>query len=295
MTKRKVIDFGMNPIIGFILFIAVFIGFSIYLFFKTEFAQYVYLLIALSFVFKLSERKRNDFLKSIFLNNLYWKIRLIENFILILPFVVFLVYKQSFYSVLILTFLALAIALFNFNDSYNFTIPTPFYKKPFEFIVGFRSAFYMFFIAYFLTFMAVAVSNLNLGIFAMLLVFLVSFSFFLKPENEYYVWIFNKSPNGFLLEKFKTAILYSSFVSVPIFGALGFYFSSEIVTLLVFMLLGYVYLITIVLAKYSSYPYEMNLPQAFLLGISLLFPPLLIGIIPLFYLQSMKRLNDILK
>jgi hypothetical protein len=61
------------------------------------------------------------------------------------------------------------------------------------------------------------------------------------------------------------------------------------------LLLGYVYLVTIILAKYSGYPNEMNLLQGILIGISLLFPPILIGIIPFFYLQSIKRLNDILE
>jgi hypothetical protein len=41
----------------------------------------------------------------------------------------------------------------------------PFYKYPFEFTVGFRTNYFMFFITYFLAIMAIHVDNFNLGIF----------------------------------------------------------------------------------------------------------------------------------
>jgi len=295
MTNRKLTDFGLNSLIGFILLLTGFIGLSIYLFSKTEFAEYVFILIALSFVSKLSETKRNDFLKYCFRNIEYRKLRLIENYIVALPFIAFLIYKQLFSSVSVLTILTLLMALVNFNRTFNYTIPTPFYKKPFEFTVGFRSTFYLFIFAYFLTFMAVSVGNFNLGIFALLLVFLVSLSFYSKLENEYYIWSFIDTPKGFLIKKIKTGLVYSTILIIPILTVLGIFFFSEKKTLLIFLLLGYVYLVTIILAKYSGYPNEMNLPQGILIGISLLFPPILIGIIPFFYLQSIKRLNDILE
>lgn len=294
MTNRKLTSYGLNPIIGFFLLFVVFIGLSIYLFSKSEFAEYVFILIALSFISKLNETKRNDFLKYCFRDTEYRKLRLIENLIIVLPFIVFLAYKQLFPSVIILIIFSLLMALVNFNRTFNFTIPTPFNKKPFEFIIGFRNTFYLFFFAYFLTFMAVSVANFNLGVFALLLVFLISLSFYSKLENEYYVWTFIDTPKGFIIKKIKAGIVYSTILVIPIFIVLSIFFFDEIYSLLIFMLLGYVYLITIILAKYSAYPNEMNLPQGILIGISLLFPPILIGIIPFFYLQSIKRLNDIL-
>ena len=294
MTNRKLIDFGLNPIIGYILLLIGFIGFSYYLFSKTEFAEYAFILIALSFVSKLSETKRNDFLKYCFRVTEYRKLRLIENFIIILPFITFLVFKELFLLVVILAILTSLMALLNFKSTFNYTIPTPFYKKPFEFTVGFRSTFYLFFFAYFLTFMAIYAGNFNLGIFALLVVFLVSLSFYSKPENEYYIWSFITTSKGFLFEKIKTGLVHSTVLSIPILTVLGIFFLSEITTLLIFQLLGYIYLVTIILAKYAAYPNAMNLPQGILIGISLIFPPILIGIIPFFYLQSTRRLNDIL-
>lgn len=294
LINRKLTDYGLNPIIGFCLLFVGFIGLSIYLFSKTEFAEYIFILIALSFVSKLSETKRNDFLKFVFKDKTYMIYRIMENSIVVLPFISFLIYKQLFLSAFILAILTFLMALLNFNSTFNYTIPTLFYKKPFEFTVGFRSTFYLFIFAYFLTFMAVSVGNFNLGVFALVLVFLVSLSFYSKPENEYYIWSFIDTPKGFLIKKIKTGLVYSSILSIPILIVLGVFFLSEINTLLIFQLLGYVYLVTIILAKYSAYPNEMNLPQGILIGISLLFPPILIGIIPFFYLKSSKQLNDIL-
>lgn len=295
MTNRKLTDFGLNPIIGYILILIGFVGLSVYLFSKTEFAEYIYILIALGFISKLSEQKRNDFLKSCFTDNQYLKLRVLENIIAALPFIAFLSYNQLFLSIFTLIILASVMAFVNFNNTINYTIPTIFYHKPFEFTVGFRNTFYLFFFAYFLTFMAVYVGNFNLGAFAILLVFFISLSFYSKPENEYIVWSSIHTSKRFLLEKIKTGVLYSTILSVPIIITLEIFYFSETSTIFTFQLLGYVYLITIILAKYSAFPNEMNLPQAVLIGISLLFPPILIGIIPFFYVQSIKQLNDYLE
>lgn len=295
MTNRKLSSSGINPTLAFILMLIGFIGLSIYLFSKTDYAEYVYILIALRLVSKLSEINRNDFLKMVFEYKMYLKLRVVENIIIALPFIIFLTYKQLYPSLIVLIILSISMALINFKSTFNFTIPTPFYKYPFEFSVGFRSTFYLFFFAYFLTFMAVSVGNFSLGAFALMLIFLVTISFYSKPENEYYVWSFKKSPRGFLFEKIKIGIIYSTILSIPVLLALGVFFRDEASILFLLLLLGYVYLIAMILAKYSAYPLELNIPQGILFAISLLFPPLLIGVIPFFYLKSINRLNAFLE
>ncbi len=61
----------------------------------------------------------------------------------------------------------------------------------------------MFFIAYVLAIIAVKVDNFNLGIFALVLIFLTIFGYYLKPENEYFIWVYNCTPTKFLIEKNK--------------------------------------------------------------------------------------------
>ncbi len=288
------IEIGFNPIIGYCLLLIAFVGVSVYLFALSEFAPWIFILIALYFISKLSDRDRNDFLKSVFSGKTYLKLRVIENVIPAFPFLAFLAYQQSFPAFAILALMTVLMALFNLNSAINFTIPSPFYKKPFEFTVGWRNSFFLIFFAYFLTIMAIMANNFNLGAFALLLVFLVSLSYYSKPDDEYYVWIFNKSAQGFLWEKIKIAVIYSTMLTLPILITLGIFYFSQLLILLALMLVGFVYLIAIILAKYAAFPHQMNVPQGILLGSSFLFPPMLLAIIPFFYLQARRRLNDIL-
>lgn len=291
MSNRKLTEFGMPPFMAYSVLPICFLGLSAYVFSQTDFAGYLYILIALGLLSKLTDKKRNDFLKTCYTIKDYLKLRVLENLMVVLPFALFLVYQKSFPFIAILLVLAALSAFVSFSANFNFTIPTPFYTKPFEFTVGFRNTFYFFPTAYFLTYISITIGNFNLGIFSMLLVFLVSLSYYSKLENEYYIWTFNLSPKAFLAEKIKTGLLYATLSSLPIWIPLSLYFSAELETLLTFLILGYAYLITIIFAKYSVYPNEMNIPQGLLIAVSLIFPPILIGIIPYFYHQSNKRLN----
>jgi len=289
------IEFGLPLLIGYSLLPLIFILLSNYLFSKSEFASYVYGLIALGLISKLSEPKRNDFLKSIFSKRSYLKLRVVENLIYSIPFLFFMAYKGLFVFVLFLSALAISIALFNFSTNLNFTLPTPFGKKPFEFIVGFRKTFFLFPIAYFLTYISISVGNFNLGIFSMLLIGIVCFSYYSKIENEYFVWNFNLSSKEFLFEKIKTCLIYFTLLTLPIIIALSIFFFNEIDILIVFFLLCYIYLVTIIFAKYSAFPNEMNLTQGIFIAVGFIFPPFLFVFIPLFYSQSIKRLNTVLE
>ncbi len=142
--------------------------------------------------------------------------------------------------------------------------------------------------------MSIYADNFNLGIAALILVFLICITFYLNPENEFYVWIFNLSPGKFLVKKILTALLYSTMISLPVAMALMIFYPGEILVTGGFLLAGYLYLATIILAKYSSFPHQINLPQFLILTVTVWFPPLLIAVIPFFYRQSVKRLNEIL-
>ena len=295
ILKRHLKDFGFNPIFGCLIILLGFYGLSIYLFSKTEYAGYFYVLIALSFVFNYSEINRNDFLKFTFSKEKYFEIRILENLITIIPFLLYLFFKLELYPILLLVSLSILSILLNTNKQFTIAIPTPFYKKPFEFIVGFRKCVLLFFFAYFFTVMSVVYRNFNLGIFSLILVFLVCFSFYTDPEKEIYVWVYKLKASAFLFDKIKTALFFSTLICLPITLALIFFFKNYIPTVLAFQILGYCYITTIILAKYSTYPDKMNLPQGMLLALSITMPPILLGLIPYFYFQSTKRLKKILE
>ena len=212
-----------------------------------------------------------------------------------MPFLAFLLYKQLFVSAGLLFTSTVILALVNFRTSLNFTIWTPFSKQPFEFTSGFRNTFYLFFLAYILTIIAVFVNNFNLGVFSMLLVFATTLSYYTKPENEFYVWTYNHNPRQFLFGKIKTAILYSSSLAIPIALVLAVFYYQNIGLILLFFAIGWAFLTAVIVAKYSAYPDEMNIPQGILLAICLWFPPVLIVLIPFLFRKSENQLSSLLK
>lgn len=293
--KRQFTDLGVNPVLGLFLILIGFYGLSFYLFYKTEYACYLYIFIALTLVFRLSEVNRNEFLKFIFPKRNYLKLRISENLITVSPFIIFLCFKNEFYPICILTVLTAGMSLVNTKKQMTLTIPTPFYIKPFEFIVGFRFWFGAFLLAYYLTAVSVIYQNFNLGIFSLILVFLVCFSFYKEPENIFYVWIYKLKANAFLFDKIKTAIIFSTLISLPVTITLLFFFPTNIIAIISFQAFSYCYLSAVILAKYTAYPEKMSLPGGILLGLSLIMPPMLLALIPYFYFQSHRRLKEILE
>lgn len=294
MTNRKIKEAGLHPFVGYSLGIIAYILLSEYVFHKTEFAKYVVILVCLSFLFQLSDKPRVDFLLSTFGAKTKNKIRVLENLIISIPFVSFLVYKTLFFEAFILFISSIAIALFFFSTSLNFTVPTPFSKNPFEFTTGFRRTFLIFPLAYALTIIAINVDNLNLGIFSMLLIFLTTLSFYSKPEEEYYVWIHADNPTSFLKRKIWIATKYSILLTLPISLGLLIFYPAEYDLIFIFLLAGILFLWTMILAKYAAFPSEINLPEGFILAFAISFPPLTLLIIPYFYVKSIQNLRLIL-
>lgn len=294
MLKRHLTGLGLNPWLSIFVIAAAFYGLSFYLFTKTTYAGYAYVLLALSLAFKQSEARRNDFLKLTFSKTDYLITRFLENLLVVLPFLLFLCFKKEPGLALLLVILSSAMIFFNAKRAFSFTLSTPFYQKPFEFVVGFRTWAGIFLLAYFLTAMSVIYHNFNLGIFSLMGIFGLCLSFYTEPENEYFVWIHKLKAGAFLLDKVRTAIVFSTLLSLPVSLCLVIFFPAHIASIAIFQGLGYCYLSTMILAKYASYPNKINLPQAILFATVLVVPPLFLGLIPFFYIQSVKRLKEIL-
>lgn len=295
MAGRKISELGINPVLGYLSGV---VGFALifeYIFFKTAFAKYIVILAALSFVLRISEKSRTEFLMIVFGNKESRRIKVFENLLISLPFSILLVCHNAFIETIALLVVSVFLALYSFNSNLNYSIPTPFYKYPFEFTVGFRKTFYMLPVPYILTFIAISVDNLNLGIFALMLIFLVSLTYYTKPENGYFIWAYSTKPAKFLFKKLYTATFYSACLALPIIIILVLCYAHQSGLIMLFSLIGFAFLWTIVLAKYSAYPNEMNLPEGILIALSIYFPPLLLILLPYFYRKSVKNLNFLLK
>lgn len=295
LSSRRLKDAGVHPLPGLVLILIVFIAGSLFLFYKTEYATYIYLFVAVSFVNPLSDKSRNDFLQVSFGNAKYRQLRILENLLVVFPFAVFLCFKLHFIYAALLLVIALLWVFNTANTQLNFTMPTPFAARPYEFTVGFRGTYYIIAVAYGLTAIAIGVANFNLGIFALLLVFAVVLSYYLQPDDEYYVWSHSVTPVTFMWGKIKTAWVYSTMLALPIVICIAVFFKQQAIIPLVVMLPGYLYIACTVAARYSAYPNEISLPQGILLTLSLLIPPALIFTLPYLLNAAVNRLRPILK
>ena len=295
MLNRQLTEWGVEPIIGYIIGSISFIGLSIKLFEQTEYAEYIYVAVALSFVIKFSETNRNEFLKLCYQKKEYIQLRIIENLIFSLPFVLFLIFKEKYLFAFLLLISICLLAVIDLKSRSSYTIPTPFYKHPFEFTVGFRTNYLVFFVAYFLTFMSISVGNFNLGIFSLILALVACLNYYTITEDEFYVWIFSSTPKEFIRYKLKNILYYSTILCLPILLSLSVYFYSKIDIILGFQCLGYLFIFTTLLAKYSVYPEKLNIRFGIVIAITIWLPPLLLLIIPYLYIESIKKLKELLQ
>lgn len=211
-----------------------------------------------------------------------------------MPFVVFLIYKQHWTIAGGLILSAIIMAFSSSHLTWNKYIPTPFKRRPFELIMGFRQVFLLFILLYFVSFKAIQVDNYNLGIVTLAALFFVSMSFYAKPEPSYFVWIYSCKPAAFIKAKLVDALIGGAVIAGPVLIAMLIFFPANYLISIVVFFIGMLFLLSMIFAKYSAYPNPINLPQGILYAISLWFPPMLIIIIPLFYKQSKRKLDTIL-
>lgn len=295
LTGRRINDAGVSPVVGVAILSALFIGLSYLLFAKSSYATYIYPFIALSFMLPLSNVKRNEFLQLCYGDKQHRRLRLAENLLIALPFVLFLIYKAQPIGIGLVLPVAIVTAFISTGTGTAVTIPTPFGKTPYEFAAGFRNTILAIPVVYALVIIAIVVGNFNLGVFALLLLFAVTLAYYQLPDYEYYVWAHSMKPAQFLLHKIKTAIGYATLLALPLVVMLCVFFTANAGYVLLFLLAGYVYLCCMIAARYSAYPNEINLPEGILLAISIGVPPALLAILPYFINRSLKRLSAVLK
>jgi hypothetical protein len=291
LTSRKLKDSGFHPLFAFSFGLAMFLTVSYLLFQASEYAVYFYLL-PLIFIFNLlAKKKRNIFLQSVFKTKEYREIRLIENMLLTLPFIVVSLYFKVFlYPVL--AFPLLVIFSFFMIDSRNsMSLPTPFLKHPFEFIIGFRKSILLFIGILIICIYGVYVLNYALAAFSIALLLLLVISYIAVLEHVYFVWIYNKTATQFLMYKMKITFLFSFLIVFPFAVIILFYFSTYLWITLGFILLFLIIACLAILVKYSVYPAEINIPEVILIASTVIFPPLLLLTIPYFYSKAKNQLN----
>ncbi|MFD2565209.1 hypothetical protein [Aquimarina rubra] len=225
----------------------------------------------------------------------YRRIIVFNNVLKITPFAVFLLYKMFFLEALLVWFLAFLISFIKKRSKTSVIVPTPFGKKPPEFIVGFRKTFWVFFLIYGLTIVAVFKDNFNLGVFALVSIFFVCSSYYMKPDSSFYIWVHAMSSKEFLKHKIFIAFRYSLLLSFPVFLILSFFYIDQIHITLFFVGMGWLYLMMYILVRYAFQNQGLEMLQGVIGVLCLLFPPIMIIAIPYFYNKAKNNLDLLLK
>ena len=295
MTWRRVAGWGVNPYVALALIGLGYLFVSETLFKKTDYAPQVLIVLMLTFQMRLLRKERNEFLEMAFLSKRHRLIRIIENLLIASPFLISMLVHRSFIEALVAVVISIAITFTSTKTRTSWVMPTPFGKRPFEFTVGFRNSYLPMIGAYALLPMAYAYHNSNWGIVSLVFLTLIILGFFSKPEHEMYVWNYAKTPPKFLFSKAIQSLRQASLLIIPLGVILLIIFPENSIKILSFTGLALAYIILIIMAKYSAYPEEMNIPQGILIGMTLYFPPLLVVVIPYFYFQAIQKLQALLK
>ena len=295
MLKRQIVDFGLHPFVGLLLAPLIFLALSYSFFYKMPDGAWLYAMIGLASLSQLSNVDRTDFLRLCFSRNDFYRVRLVENGIVIVPFVLFLGSKAHWLAAAVLVSLALLFAVIRYGKRLNFTMPTPFFKHPFEYLVGFRSYWLLLAAAYVLAGIAISVQNFNLGLFTLLLLLFCGMSFFSAIEQIHFVWIFSLNAREFLWYKIRAMIWQTLVLCSPILLALTYFFAQYWVLIWVILGFGIVLILLAIVVKYSSFPKSISLPQAIIVGLSIALPPMLLLVVPIFYRKALHNLKDILE
>jgi hypothetical protein len=294
LFRRLLLRQAISPRLVILVFLLGFVPFSNYLFAEVGAAKHLYTILPVTFLFRLSASGRNNFIKSVYSANQYHAIRLAENSLVCLPFLGYLLYQGFFLEAGALLLAALLLSLFRFNAMSSFVVPTPFYKYPFEFLVGFRKVFLLLPIAYALAVIGYFAKNNNLGIAAMLFVFALCISFYNAPEKSIFVWIYKASPKQFINQKISIGLKYSSFLTLPILLFLCVVSPENADVYLLFQLGGYAFLIAVIIAKYASFPEQISMPHGIVIAVCLAMPPLILLVIPFLFNKAVLNLKSIL-
>jgi len=294
-VRRWLTELGVYPILAYIFAVPLFFALSKLIFLKVEFADWLYFFIAISFVFKLCDGGRGQQLSLIFKKGDFLRVRLIEHFLVALPFIIYLLYETRWLVAGALLIASMLLAFYTNKGAFNRVVPTPFRKMPFEFIIGFRKSFILLFGVILLLAKAIQVDNFYLALFCLGFSFLIYCSYYLDPEKEYFVWIFDMNVNQFLKHKITLGLVSALLLSVPLMIILMIVYPSQWLLIIGVEAVGLLIVISIILAKYSAFPGPLNLPQTILFILSLLFPFILLVVIPLFYVQAKRKLSMVLR
>jgi hypothetical protein len=265
-------EIGIHPLLAILFFTAVFIIISFKIVHSISHGQWVYILLSTTLHSRI---KNTELLNISFPRKTLRLLRVVEACLFSIPFSLFLMASQFYLEATLLLLLNGTFSLVEIRTNLSYYLPTPFQKRPFEFIVGFRKTWLIILLLYILCIIAMSVGNLNLGLVSIGFMYFTMLGYYVKPENEVFIWMYHLSPGKFLIKKAITALSYSSILATPLIFTMYFNFPESWISITIILYGGSILIILGMLNKYCYFPQESELINGILIGLGILFPPLL--------------------
>ncbi|MGH2622987.1 MAG: hypothetical protein ACRDE7_04910 [Sphingobacterium sp.] len=291
-TKRTIAQAGIPPLFvipGLVILIFA----AYYLLIQYPFwGACIISLFSIQVLFNLSAYERNNFLKTIYNTKDYYILRAVENLTISATSIILLIITTHYWFALLIALLCM---LFLFTTTFKYwktKIPTPFTRKPFEFIQGFRRTWFLIFTLYLLGGIGILYGNQNLGLFCIVCLSICCSFYYQEPENIYLFWNNNRKPLSFLLYKIKRGIVQLSLVLSPLILLFLIFSPFDYFKVLLVWLLVSIFIPAIICLKYAVYPRKINLTEGILLSLCISFYPLILALIPYYISKAIKNLKD---
>ena len=292
--NRHLIEFGIIPWIAYLLLIAAFVIISYIIFQRVEHAQYLYSAIAIFYMYSQQDNAKSRFMESLFSITDLYLVKVFENLSIAFAFAIFLIYKSHYLTAIGLMASCFFLSIKTNESNFTLKIPTPYSKFPYEFSIGFRKFYLVLAILGTVYCIGLFVENFNLSLVCILLIHFVFMSFYSDKEPKEIVWLHHHSPKDFLLYKIKVAFIYTFSSTIIFLVALCFFFPIDMKIAILLYFLTFFYIVLFILMKYAVFPRVINLPTGIIFFGSILFPPILLLLIPMYYSKSIQKLNPIL-
>ncbi len=294
LAYRRSQSWGVHPLGLLLIGLTLFVVLAEYLYSKTSYAPYILIIGGIQTTAQLNGMQRNEYLKIVFSSSQYLKVRLCENLIVLLPFLILLLCHKDLLPALILGILGALLIGYRRIAHQSSSLYTPFGTKLYEFAQGFRRTYLISALLFFLLAAGVSYQNFNLSIFSFIILFLIMGQNYQTGEPDFFIWSFDRSSKKFIRLKIQYLVYNASILTLPMGIILGLFFPENwMITILIFFI-GHIYLLNMLLAKYASHPGSISMPYGILVTISLILAPMLIPTAVFFYWKSLQKIRPLL-
>ena len=247
-----------NPVAGILLLAGIFTGISLMVFEKITHAGWIYTALAVVSIMELQSRKGNDFLEKHVDNVTFYRCKLAENMLVLLPFIVVLIFKHCFLQAVILAVFVIPYSYYNlkFPRPKLKALHSPFLSYAVEWHNGFRMYAGVYVLHVLLLVPGVISGNFYVYLVPFFLLLFFMNSTYGVVEDRFFIWVYRSGAGQFLLKKFK-ALAAGYALSFALFAVVGAIFYPQHIALLLLCLSGGLIALTgSMLIKYHFYPSE---------------------------------------